>query len=181
MPNPAFLASLLLLPGTIPGLLRRGSPIVFLIEEKVGPYIFPVGSRAVVEDVISGEPIVRGKHINPAAVALDLTDATGRAHGAWWLARHPGASWHLDSAGYRRWELHGGERPQISVSRSWEGLGEEARRARGLWAADDCPALDELNPFDPRLLLDGSRWVDAEALRLVVLHHHARKVVGRAA
>ena len=32
------------------------------------------------------------------------------------------------------------------------------------------PALANLDPNDPRLLPDGSRWVDAEALRLVCLH-----------
>jgi hypothetical protein len=30
--------------------------------------------------------------------------------------------------------------------------------------------LATLDPNDPRLLPDGSRWVDAEALRLVCLH-----------
>jgi hypothetical protein len=32
------------------------------------------------------------------------------------------------------------------------------------------PALADLDPNDVRLLPDGSRWVDAEALRRVVLH-----------
>ena len=32
------------------------------------------------------------------------------------------------------------------------------------------PALAHLDPTDPRTLPDGSRWVDAEALRLVCLH-----------
>ena len=31
------------------------------------------------------------------------------------------------------------------------------------------PTLADLDPNDPRLLPDGSRWVDAEALRRVVL------------
>jgi hypothetical protein len=34
----------------------------------------------------------------------------------------------------------------------------------------DFEALGEIEPTDDRRLADGSRWVDAEALRLVALH-----------
>ena len=34
----------------------------------------------------------------------------------------------------------------------------------------DIPTLDGLDPNDPTLLPDGSRWVDAEALARVLLH-----------
>lgn len=107
-------------------------------------------------------------------IALDLTDATGRAHLAWWIGG-VGASLHMACDGHRRWELHGGERPRESVSRAWEGIGAESRRLRGSppmygWDADDMPALDTLDPDDPRLLPDGSRLVDALALSLIARH-----------
>lgn len=107
-------------------------------------------------------------------IALDLTDATSRAHLAWWIGG-VGASLHMACDGHRRWELHGGEHPRSSVSRAWEGIGAESRRLRGSppmygWDADDVPALDTLDPDDPRLLPDGSRLVDALALSLVARH-----------
>lgn len=87
----------LTLPGTIPGLLRRGSPairlpltpmggavvdrdgwpcIVVECGDEVAACAFSDGGISVVEDDI---PL--------ADLALDLSDATGRAHAAWW-ARH---------------------------------------------------------------------------------------------
>ena len=173
----------LTLPGDIPGLLRRGSPV----------WIRHVGGRwpAVVEkdpaehDREGGHWMIQfGTHfVGSRSVFLDLSDPTGRAHAAWWLTNAAGVSFHLDSDGHRRWSLHGGEFPRRSEDWSWEGIGPESRRMRLSasstpsygWDAVDCPALDDLNPDDPRLLPDGSRWVDAEALRRVVLHVAGRE------
>ena len=162
--------STLTLPGTISGLLRRGSPVLAPVSLRVRA----VGRRALVEGEHLDTGMVAladGAMEAPADVHLDLTDATGRAHAAWWLAGEVGAAWVLSCDGFRRWELHGGERPRHSLSRAWQGTGAEMRRM-GLASSDwvDCPALDALDPDDPRLLPDGSRWVDAEALRRVVLH-----------
>ena len=75
------------IPGDIPGLLRRGSP-VFLLGSKgrsTTPYVVtdPPNNDGLVWIACPGawraaqEPRI-------ASVALDLTDPTGRAHAAWW-------------------------------------------------------------------------------------------------
>lgn len=62
------------LPGDIPGLLRRGSPVMY-------------GTRArVVEDV--GDFRLGGLHLAQeqfATCRLDFSDPTGRVHAAWWI------------------------------------------------------------------------------------------------
>ena len=164
----------LTLPGTIPGLLRKCSPVNVdgrgsgVVVDKPGD---KVDWFRVLCDGCEDEPDAESR----SCVHLDLTDATGRTHAAWWLAGQPGASWTLSSDGYRRWEIHGGERPRESVSRAWEGIGAAMRAMRGPapaygWDAEDVPTLDDLDPDDDRRLPDGSRVVDAEALRRVVLH-----------
>lgn len=158
--------SALTLPGSIPGLLRFGSPVRHASDSpRIGMVVGTAPTFTRVYWCWSGTDD------DEADVHLDLTDATGRAHAAWWLAGEPGAAWVLSCDGYRRWELHGGERPRHSLSRAWQGIGADNRRM-GMTSMDwqDCRGLDDLDPDDPRLLPDGSRWVDAEALRRVVLH-----------
>ena len=73
------------IPGDIPGLLRRGSPIV-----GVGPDRHRRGWVGLIEQAHSdGQARIAwnaGVHgiERIASVALDLTDPTGRAHAAWW-------------------------------------------------------------------------------------------------
>ena len=84
-------------------------------------------------------------------MALRLTNATGRAHAAWWLmSRMPLAR-------------------SFSARMALGEWGDEIRRA--MFADTGMGmSLGGLDPDDPRTLPDGSRWVDAEWLRLVVLH-----------
>jgi hypothetical protein len=91
------------LPGTIPGLLRRGSPVVSTVTDDAWPHgescvgIMPYkGQSGLVHNV---SPIVPcctvlfddrpGGLVQMARawVALDLSDPTGRAHAAWWYLR----------------------------------------------------------------------------------------------
>lgn len=82
--------SALTLPGDIPGLLRRGSPVV-LATRTYGGSVFLDGARGVVcsdggrvgTETLGGSPVLVST--SPRDLALDLTDATGRAHAAWWL------------------------------------------------------------------------------------------------
>ena len=78
------------LPGDIPGLLRKWSPVLVTIDSDKPPV------RGVVIDPIiePDEPDLRclvwnerNGRDNKAAmfVYLDLTDPTGRAHAAWWV------------------------------------------------------------------------------------------------
>lgn len=105
-------------------------------------------------------------------LALDLTDATARAHAAWWLADR------LDRMPY-----HG--LPTLCLwpglwSLAWQDIDRDRLHEVALSSQDDgcedfhgairVPALANLDLEDTRTLPDGSRWVDAEALRLVCLH-----------
>jgi hypothetical protein len=166
--------STITVPGDIFGLLRRGSPVVFYPEDVRGITIGLVSrsgtSRAEVAYLNRGNPA--GAPLPLAEVALDLTDATGRAHAAWWLAS----------------KMPTGQRPHHSplettswVSGSFGWLLTNMREGHRGWRGSAgglsvgtmpqvLPALADLDPNDVRLLPDGSRWVDAEALRRVVLH-----------
>lgn len=135
----------LTLPGSIPGLLRRGSPVW---HPRFGRGIMldpadPV-NPAVFERV--GNAVWSAQDLRDApGLALDLTDATGRAHVCWWL-----------------------DMKVRGVSLAMAALCEQPE-----WWNDEqsChSAIATLDPNDPRTLPDGSRWVDAEALRLVCLH-----------
>lgn len=81
----------LTLPGSIPGLVRFATPLVDLADSlhrgvAVGTYAEGRYADHVFACWISGDservPLVR--------VALDLTDATGRAHAAWWALERGG-------------------------------------------------------------------------------------------
>lgn len=141
----------LTLPGDIPGLLRRGSPVIYRRRQDVvcddpgdAVYIGSVDFRVALD-----------------MLALDLTDPTGRAHAAWWLASDVSARWSpcafVASAG-----------PSWMVTALKGGHSVTTYGARSGWRA--VPGLAGLNPNDPRTLPDGSRWADIEALRMVCLH-----------
>ncbi|MHC4892469.1 MAG: hypothetical protein ACYTFV_03710 [Planctomycetota bacterium] len=147
----------LTLPGAIPGLLRRSSPLRDPNDGELG-VVLRVGEASF---CLVGVPA--GLYTYTArSLHLDLTDATGRAHAAWWLAGRVGSKagsaymhrcaprWLYSDAGWRAWQIDG-----IAVACDWTvGRGPVA----------------DLNPDDPRTLPDESRRVDAEALRLVCLH-----------
>ena len=72
------------LPGDIGGLLRRGSPtldgvVIALGVDGVGEHYAMVANTET--ETVYCEPL--------ADIALDLTDATGRAHAAWWALVQP--------------------------------------------------------------------------------------------
>ena len=153
----------LTLPGSIPGLLRGGSPVA---HPRFGCGIMldpadPV-NPAVFERV--GNAVWSAQDLRDApGLALDLASAPGRAHAAWWLAgkvHSIGTEFKQDSA--------------MSGGKFWMMGGVAFHSLNGImWRCLDAirvPALATLDPNDPRLLPDGSRWVDAEALRLVCLH-----------
>ncbi len=79
----------LTLPGTLPGLLRRGSPVVTAKDvRRRGGRTIPVGLPGLVIS-IGTDPwcfLTGGAtgFFEAQDLALDLTDPTGRAHAAWW-------------------------------------------------------------------------------------------------
>ena len=178
------------LPGSIPGLLRRGSPVVIASEDGCVPrHLW--GKAATVHRVAPsdlGVPLVSLTVDGCEAVvvagldvlALDLTDATGRAHAAWWLAGALYPECPPTDGAAVAWQLFPGQQPlsgwwlRYCVRGDSGGSTTVSPTFSGRWNprmwTQHIVALADLEPSDPRLLEDGSRWVDAEALRLVCLH-----------
>lgn len=170
----------LTVPGTLPGVIRNCTP-VRVNDGTVSYRTISTGTRGSMAGLVGTPPAPLGH------CAVDLTDATGRAHVAWALAVHLArrpidfalVSWRYNSMPC--------DRGQYAWDLSWElrrarwatsGHVHEMRHARsiGPQPLDEAgpqeviPALVGLDPCDPARLPDGSRWVDAEALRRVALH-----------
>lgn len=99
---------------------------------------------------------------------LDLTAASGRAHAAWWLADQLAS----DPMGMDTYSPFFDAVAWANEGDDDEGafLGWMLNAPAGRWHFLSLDCLHDLDPYDPHLLEDGSRWVDAEALRLVCLH-----------
>lgn len=176
----------------VAGVLRRGSPI---IATRSVPYRLRKGQRGIVAKlerrnvwhVVPDVPYRYGSPVQRHVLAIDLTDATGRAHLAWWVAGQvrtsyggaldpaEGVRWHRSWRGH--WELHG---QRADEHRKWQevcflpwagddDLSDRNDGPHGTWCRF-VPSLAHLDPNDPRLLPDGSRLVDALALGLVARH-----------
>ena len=75
----------LTLPGTIPGLLRRGSPVRASNDpERLGVV---VGTGSSLGTLVFWHWSETTSWTLETPVDLDLSDPTGRAHAAWWLWR----------------------------------------------------------------------------------------------
>lgn len=160
--------SALTLPGTIPGLLRRGSPVCADIYGQLQCGVLML--RADDSAIVAWESADLTAHPTYAKLLLDLTDATGRAHAAWWLAARAGIARVFQDT----WMPLCLAPPWFDARELRDENGDYASGDGWACAGDLWPAragiLADLDPNDPRLLPDGSRWVDAEALRRVCLH-----------
>lgn len=108
------------LPGDIPGLLRRGSPVLYtealipgvvlaLIAEELGEFSDP----PILSVALFGQHVIEDRCVDIAwrdrrHITLDLTDPTGRVHAAWWVAERveahsAGARSALTGVEYRAW------------------------------------------------------------------------------
>lgn len=140
----------LTLPGTIPGLLEVGSRVVC------------DGQAWVITSAADlGWNITRVcDSLNDVALAheldLALRHAASRDRAARWLVRHGNSNF-----------LNRG--PGLYASVSGVSFSTVPIYRAVFSAGQGVPALATLDPHDPRLLGDGSRWVDAEALRVCVL------------
>ena len=165
------------LPGSIPGLLRRGSPVFYRDEESSWTVLCIDGDEVCAAPV--GE-VPLGLWGMCDDFTLDLTDATGRAHAAWWLAGALYPECPPTDGAAVAWQLFPGQQPSSGWWLRYCARGDSSGSTTvsptfsGRWNprmwSQHIPALAPLDPDDPRLLPDGSRWVDAEALRLVCLH-----------
>ena len=187
----------LTVPATVPGVLRRGTPVV---PTEAGAWHEPRSGRpgrpcsATAASVARGAPVEGYDSVylcdwgnTPiAACNVDLTDATGRAHVAWAIAAHYArppidpvlVSWRYNSSPCDRGE-HAWDLSWEARRTRWSDGGHVSEERHGLYLVPQpleeaepqkvIPALAGLDPCDDTRLPDGSRWVDAEALRIVAL------------
>ena len=172
----------LTLPGDIPGLLRRGSPVVFRSGGHVPGTVAKFADHKGITDVPwvwwepHNEPNGVGKPSLRNSILLDLSDPTGRLHALLWLTTCDVAA--LESiaddmtgpivdALYWAWA---GWEDDTGAPLGWE---LNLWNARYFFLNDDL--LVDLNHRDVDTLADGSRAVDAEALRRIVLHVAGRE------
>lgn len=74
----------LTLPGDIPGLLRRCSPVRVKSQYSGWAGSFPCIVMGIHGTVLVKSDLGAEVWTPPGNVVLDITDATGRAHAAWW-------------------------------------------------------------------------------------------------
>ncbi len=172
--------ALLRFPGSVPGVLRRGSPVIKTWNAPCIPDDDPndeftlhgIYLRDLDEDEagrrcycwFDSEQIGLDVGFPPD---IDLTDATGRAHLAWWLMGldygHMKPVRRISSPFIHG--LHG-----VAIYGLPQDSGWASHDIAGHRAGVIVPTLATLDPDDPRLLPDGSRLVDALALSLVARH-----------
>lgn len=170
----------LTVPGTLPGVIRNCTP-VRVNDGTVSYRTISTGTRGKMAGLV-GTPPAPLRHC-----AVDLTDATGRAHVAWALAVHLArcpidfalVSWRYNSMPCNRGEYAWDLSWELRRAR-WSDGGHVSEERYGLYLVPQpleeaesqkvIPALAGLDPCDPTRLPDDSRWVDAEALRRVALH-----------
>jgi len=152
--------------GDIEGLLRECSPVGFNVGGVDGVVVGFVHHKGT-----DNVPLVWwprdycgvGKPSYRSSVHLRLDHETGRAHAAWYCGDNAEGEPYTVSHGPDGFAVHGWGSGGVVVEIHADGVVY-------LFTPDNCDGLGSLDPNDPRLLEDGSRWVDAEALRLVVLH-----------
>jgi hypothetical protein len=161
------------LPGTIPNLLRRGSPVVYTLDGSNARGIltgYVTGSDACPLDV-SWDGGVISRRCPHAEVALDLTDEAGMDRAARWLAEAVG----LDASNGVTWAPGEDESCPTFPRGVWclEVIGRQWRRE---WVKFAAPSVAHrlsgrviaVDGFEGRITVNP---VDrAAALRLAVLH-----------
>lgn len=182
-------------PGEVPGLLSYGAPLVTLVSStwrstcpdcqrvdegrwEAGRPVLCVSADKYSTYVADGNDDPRGSAWSHSHLALRLDVEPGRACAAWWLAqqmdglrgRGTSATFEFHARGVRGgspgWllKLAGTNREKMA------GLGEVLFTPNyTVWHVYVQSELTGLDPDDPRTLADGSRWVDAEALRRLVI------------
>ena len=151
----------------VDGVFRRGSPVISADDESEGVV---VGARDTanperMEVYIDNAPFPNDP-LSPRW-NLNLREATGRAHLAWWLADAAKLDFRWKSTDFVQ-RFHGERCWSLGAEHSWHGSDDDMMSF--LRSDDLVPSLATLDPDDHRLLPDGSRLVDALALSLVARH-----------
>lgn len=99
----------LTLPGDLPGLLRRGSPVVAL--DGVTGVVLGIGANGEVSVGWLDDWSMERGPLDKLGLRLDLTDPTGCVHAAWWavqalIREHDGVIGYDDDDAVKR-ALHG--------------------------------------------------------------------------
>lgn len=151
------------LPGNIPGLVQDGSPVAW--RGQAGWTVVRVRHEAH-DAMIAHKWTGEVRWVSLDDLELDLEQRTGRTHALWSLMSAMGRG--VDP--YVEWRHIGNGRWTASRFLEFRVPGRCVNRAG---ADAEMSALADLDPYDPYTLADGSRWVDAEALRRVRWHIHA--------
>jgi|GEM_PF-5249398 len=169
----------LTVPATLPGVARHTTPTVVTdCVRSAGRMLWP-GERGVVfgpttfqddrpcvwlvlPPSVDEEPDVG--QVPLLSLGVDLTHATGRAHVAWAIGRNQGL--HPESSPLELVQLPMIE-PDEHLPEPHISIGPHSDLSLGgkVWEQ-----LEQLDGEDETRLPDGSRWVDAEALRIIALH-----------
>ena len=156
----------LTLPGQIDGLVLPCSPVIspagraiFLHREAVD--YSDKGPRDLVW-VRRDDGTMFVRDYSPGLVALDLAKATGRAHASWYLIDTLNSQHRRQIPRHRT--LHRDDRKGV-----WR-IGKDGVACATMWWFEGDDFLSMLDPADPKTLPDGSKWVNAEALRLICLN-----------
>jgi hypothetical protein len=149
----------LTVPATLPGVLRVGTPLLWCGEPCL--YLRPTGDPIYGDSVVVSIEHTIARLVVLPECAVNLTDATGRAHVAWAVAAALGAPFPTQATFMA--SVTGGPPDWVC---EWPETHIEDSMGCKAWA----PAFVGHNINDDTRLPDGSRWVDAEALRLVALH-----------
>lgn len=159
----------------LPSVVRNCTPL-FITTESYRQRLFNVGvnGAALAVKEIDNQPHARFAAFACSPVwvpldclAVDLTDATGRAHLSWALSPCVWASGVDTSASMR---LGAAQLTSDDTLIPWPRLVSANRRHGDGGSLQWVACVKHLNPGDDTRLPDGSRWVDAEAMRLVALH-----------
>jgi hypothetical protein len=158
--TPEQLATLTV-PATLPGVVRRGTPVWAWDEDTPWAVLAVDNGEAVCAPCAGlGIPSL----IDIGNLQVDLTDATGRAHVAWAVGKVG------DSFDVTRDRRQGGlvkvwVGGVVAFVSCWTKLHPKATVVQNLR-----PLSHEASLWSPAELPDGTPWFKAEALRLVALH-----------
>lgn len=151
----------LTLPGSIPGLLRRGAPV--LARGKPSVVVYVDGLHVGVARDFSR---ARFDWVNVARhVALDLSDPIGAALATWWLGDKLGVSKRFSMVGPHVWPVDDRVKPPIlgfTIGLGVVYLSKPAPARSNHERSEVLPALSAIDLASPT--------ADIEALRAVVLH-----------
>lgn len=154
------------LPGTVAGLLRRGSPVVETGESGINGWrgVMVPSSRGDYLAVRWEAELAMMETSITGGTALDLSDPTARFHALLWLAERGHPAWWVLSSGLAPWVQAGwlaasvlGGKPIAGVLSAWQIEDDGRPRRRDVLGRFNfgSTVIGDPGPMDDR----GPRWV----------------------